>query len=62
MHLNAYECQLADEVLCAEEITTTFADIGGMEEELQEVKDNVILPLKIWRKVGIHKDFSETIL
>ena len=51
MMLNTYEVSLAAEVLCADEIDTSFADIGGMEKELQEVKDNVILPLKVWHKV-----------
>ena len=51
LQLSPYECQLAEEVLCPSEISTTFSDIGGMDEELQEVKDNVILPLKIWHKI-----------
>ena len=40
------------DVLSADELGVTFADIGGMEAELEEVKDNVVLPMKLWKEYG----------
>ena len=42
---------LAADVLSGDELTTCFSDIGGMEKELEDVIDNVILPIKVWRKI-----------
>ena len=47
--LNKYEQQIAlDSVADIDEMNVTFADVGGMENEITDVKDNIILPLKIW--------------
>ena len=44
LDLNAHE-RIALDVLSADELGVSFSDIGGMEEELEEVIDNVVLIL-----------------
>lgn len=45
-----HEIQILTNVIGANEIDTTFADIGGLDAELEEVRDNVILPIVLWSK------------
>ena len=52
LELNAHEQRIALDVLSADELGVTFADIGGMEAELEEVSDNVVLPMKMWKEYG----------
>jgi SpoVK/Ycf46/Vps4 family AAA+-type ATPase len=49
MDMSAYEARIASDVCGPEEIDTMFDDIGGMEEELHDVKDNVVLPMQMWK-------------
>ena len=52
LELTAHEQRIAMDVLCADELGVAFSDIGGMENELEEVIDNVVLPMKMWRDYG----------
>eukprot|EP01038_Epipyxis_sp_PR26KG_P006954 gene6954-9510_t len=47
-----YELKLLNDVLDSDELNVTFADIGGMEDQLEDVYDNVILPMTLWSKSG----------
>ncbi|CAM9223115.1 unnamed protein product, partial [Ectocarpus fasciculatus] len=47
--LTEHELTLSQDVIRNDEIDVSFADIGGMSEELAEVQDNVILPMKHWK-------------
>lgn len=47
--LNEHEMMIAGDVICNRDIDVSFADIGGMTSELQEVQDNVILPMLHWK-------------
>jgi len=49
MEFNVHEAKISVDVVSSEEIATSFADIGGMETELEDVKDHIILPLQLWR-------------
>jgi SpoVK/Ycf46/Vps4 family AAA+-type ATPase len=49
MDFNIYEARISADVCHPDEIDTGFDDIGGMEEELQEVKDNIVLPMQMWK-------------
>jgi SpoVK/Ycf46/Vps4 family AAA+-type ATPase len=49
MDFDAYELRLIDSVVGEEELDVTFKDIGGLEDELEEVHDNVVLPIKLWK-------------
>jgi hypothetical protein len=49
MEMNAYEARISTDVFSPEEIDTSFANIGGLEEELADVKDNVVLPMQMWK-------------
>ena len=56
MPMNAYEARIAADVLAPDEIDTNFENIGGLEDELTDVKDNVVLPMQMW---GLFKGSSE---
>lgn len=49
MTFDAYELKLMDSVVGEEELDVTFKDIGGLDNELEEVHDNVVLPVKLWK-------------
>lgn len=56
MDFDSHELALLNEILGPDEIKVTFADIGGMEEQLEEVTDNIVLPMQLWsryRKIGV---------
>jgi len=56
MQFDSYEMALLNDILGPDEIKVTFADIGGMDDQLEEVKDNIVLPMQIWgrfRKIGV---------
>ena len=38
-----------DDVIGADEIGVSFKDIGGLENELEEVRDNIVLPFQIYK-------------
>lgn len=48
MDFDAYEARIMIDVLGPGELTVTFKDIGGLEAELQDVEDNVVLPITLW--------------
>lgn len=43
--LNEYEQAIASEIVFKEDIHTSFADIGGLQETIVELRESVILPL-----------------
>ena len=49
MDMNAYEARISADVFSPDEIDTTFENIGGLEEELADVKDNVVLPMQMYK-------------
>jgi SpoVK/Ycf46/Vps4 family AAA+-type ATPase len=56
MEFDSYEMGLLNEILGPGEIKESFQDIGGMEAQLEEVKDNIVLPMQLWtrfRKIGV---------
>lgn len=55
MDFDPYELKIIPEVVGAEEITSGFNDVGGLEDAIDEVKDNVVLPLQIWK---YHKSYA----
>lgn len=59
MTFDSYEMKLLSEILGPEEINVSFQDIGGMDEQLEEVRDNVVLPMQLWsryRRIGMNSD------
>lgn len=50
MTFDSYELRLLADVMGSDEIDVSFSDIGGMEEQLEEVNDNVVLPMQLWAK------------
>jgi SpoVK/Ycf46/Vps4 family AAA+-type ATPase len=62
MDFDQHELSLLSDILGPDEIKETFADIGGMEEQLEEVADNIVLPMQLWsrfRKVGVFQTGEE---
>ena len=58
MSFNTYEGRFLNLVVSANEINVSFDDIGGMDIELEDVKDNIILPIKIWNRFKSYKGLS----
>ena len=52
LELDAYEVKLVNDVISPKELGVSFTDIGGMKDELEEVMDNVIMPMQMWRQFG----------
>lgn len=48
MDFDTYEMRLMVDVLGPDELEVTFADVGGLESQLEDVKDNVVLPIRLW--------------
>jgi ATPase family AAA domain-containing protein 1 len=49
IEMNAYEAKISVDVYSPDDIDTTFEQIGGLEEQLAEVKDNIVLPMSMWK-------------
>jgi len=56
MEFSSYELKLMGDVVGADEIDVSFDDIGGLEHELDEVKDNVVLPIQIYNNMKEYGD------
>jgi ATPase family AAA domain-containing protein 1 len=50
MDFDEHEIRLLNDVIGPDELASTFADVGGLQEQLEEVLDNVVLPIKIWKE------------
>lgn len=48
MKFDEHESKLLADIIAPDEINVSFKDIGGMEEQLEQVRDNVVLPFQIW--------------
>jgi hypothetical protein len=48
MSFTAHEGKLFADVVAPIDIDVCFDDIGGMDEKLEELRDNIILPLEMW--------------
>ncbi|RYH18971.1 AAA family ATPase [archaeon] len=55
MDFDGYELRIIPEVVGPEEITIGFSDVGGLDSAIDEVKDNVVLPIQIWK---YHKSYA----
>lgn len=50
LELGSYEAELASTtVVSSDNITGSFDDIGGLDDVLSDVRDNVILPFLMWK-------------
>ena len=50
MDFDSYEQNFLNDIIGPEELDLGFQDIGGMDEELEEVKDNIVLPIQLWNR------------
>jgi ATP-dependent 26S proteasome regulatory subunit len=51
MEFTQHEGAIAADIQSADEITTKLSDVGGLDDILKDVKDNVLLPLKVWHRI-----------
>ncbi len=58
MEFDSYEQKIMVDVIGPDEIDVSFADIGGMDAEIEEVRDNVVLPFQIWKFYKKHETIS----
>lgn len=49
MEFTAHEMMISREVLASEELNVKFGDIGGMETHIEEIMENIILPMKYYK-------------
>lgn len=49
MDMNSYEARISVDVFSCDELDISFENVGGMGEEISEVKDNVVLPMQMWK-------------
>ena len=48
MEFSNHEAKFAADIITCDEIDVSFSDIGGMDDKLDEVRDNIVLPLEMW--------------
>eukprot|EP01040_Poterioochromonas_malhamensis_P003475 gene3475-3711_t len=48
LSFNSYESRLLTDVLGSDEISVTFADVGGLDSEIEEVFDSIVFPIQLW--------------
>lgn len=49
MELNSQELMISADVIGCDEISTSFSSIGGMENELEDLNNHIILPMQMWK-------------
>lgn len=49
--LNEHEMTISQDVVKSSDIDVSFHDIGGMTSQLDDVYDNVILPVRHWKTI-----------
>jgi len=47
-----------DALIGVDELTTGFSDIGGMKEQLDDVVDNIVLPMQIFNSLKGEHDIA----
>ena len=52
MEFNNHEYSLFDSVTSYEDIDATFSDVGGLDEEIDAIVDNILTPLRLYHKFG----------
>lgn len=50
LQFSAHEMNIALDVICSDDIDTSFEDMGGMAKEIEIIMDNVIIPFKFWKE------------
>lgn len=61
MDFDAYELRLLADVVGSDEITVSFDDIGGLDVQIEEVKDNIVLPIQLFhhaRHLSAHSQMA----
>lgn len=64
MDFDDHEIALLNDILGPGELKVTFSDIGGMESQLEEVNDNIVLPMQLWsryRRAGVLSEAEEAL-
>ena len=55
LEFSRHEISIALDVICPDDLKTSFSDVGGMEKEIDVIMDNVILPFKFWKEENIQR-------
>jgi len=58
MTFDEYELRLLDDITSPNDIDVGFENIGGMDAELEEVNDNIVLPIQWWIRHKTLGNFS----
>jgi SpoVK/Ycf46/Vps4 family AAA+-type ATPase len=48
MEFSTYEMSIATDVISPQDLQTKFEDIGGMEEQLEDIENNIVIPIQMW--------------
>lgn len=52
MEFNSHEYSLFGSVSSHEDVDCSFSDIGGLDEELDTIVDNILTPMRLYHKFG----------
>ena len=55
--LTKHEAMLCDDIICCDDIEVGFSNVGGMEGEIECIRDNIITPMKMW-STSLHSKMS----
>lgn len=58
LDFSKHEQHYFNHIIAPGDIDSSFNDIGGLESELEDVKQNVILPIRIWNRFKSFKGFT----
>jgi SpoVK/Ycf46/Vps4 family AAA+-type ATPase len=48
MEFSSYEMAIAADVISPQDLQTKFEDIGGMKEQLDDIENNIVIPVQMW--------------
>ena len=48
MEFSTYEMAIAADVISPQDLQTKFEDIGGMKEQLDDIENNIVIPVQMW--------------
>jgi len=58
LDFSKHEQHYFNHIIAPSDIDSSFNDIGGLESELEDVKENVILPIRVWNRFKSFKGFT----
>lgn len=58
LDFSKHEQYYFNHIIAPSDIDSSFNDVGGLVSELEDVKENVILPIRVWNRFKSFKGFT----